>query len=199
MPKEPYRREFPQFSLCGLSCALCTMHLGGYCPGCGGGPGNQPCRFTRCARERGGLEFCWLCGEYPCEKYRGAAEYDSFLSHQAMFRDAARAGEIGVKAYLEELEQREAVLRSLLDGFNDGRRKTLFCTAAALLSLPALRRVLEQLSLEQPALGQPAPEQPATPEAPRSVKERAALAAGLLLAAAEEEGVSLKLRKRPKK
>ena len=29
------------FSLCGLNCGLCTMRLGGCCPGCGGGEGNQ--------------------------------------------------------------------------------------------------------------------------------------------------------------
>ena len=29
-------REYPLLAMCGLSCGLCTMHLGGYCPGCGG-------------------------------------------------------------------------------------------------------------------------------------------------------------------
>ena len=32
-----FTREETRFSLCGLNCALCSMHLGGYCPGCGGG------------------------------------------------------------------------------------------------------------------------------------------------------------------
>ena len=32
-------REYPLLAMCGLSCGLCTMHLGGYCPGCGGGDG----------------------------------------------------------------------------------------------------------------------------------------------------------------
>ena len=32
-----FTRGETRFSLCGLNCALCSMHLGGYCPGCGGG------------------------------------------------------------------------------------------------------------------------------------------------------------------
>lgn len=31
-----FTRTETRFSLCGLNCTLCSMHLGGYCPGCGG-------------------------------------------------------------------------------------------------------------------------------------------------------------------
>ena len=31
-----FTRDETRFSLCGLNCALCSMRLGGYCPGCGG-------------------------------------------------------------------------------------------------------------------------------------------------------------------
>ena len=44
-------REDLSFSLCGLNCALCTMKLDGYCPGCGGGAGNQGCSIARCSIE----------------------------------------------------------------------------------------------------------------------------------------------------
>ena len=36
-----FTRREPLFSLCGLKCGLCRMHLGGYCPGCGGGEGQR--------------------------------------------------------------------------------------------------------------------------------------------------------------
>ena len=42
-----FTRTETRFSLCGLNCALCSMHLGGYCPGCGGSPGNQACTIAR--------------------------------------------------------------------------------------------------------------------------------------------------------
>ena len=44
-----FKRENRLLSLCGLNCGLCTMYLGKYCPGCGGGEGNQPCAMARCS------------------------------------------------------------------------------------------------------------------------------------------------------
>lgn len=191
-----FTRKYPTFSLCGLNCAFCTMNLGGYCPGCGGGEGNQSCRFNRCvrdlhARERGSskgenLEFCWQCEKYPCERYENAAEYDTFLSHQAMFRDAQRAKKLGISAYLREQGQKAEILRRLLDAYNDGRKKTLYSTAMVLLDLPVLRDVMTRLETES------------TEPETLSLKERSALAAKLLQAAAQERGVSLKLKKKPK-
>ena len=42
------------------------MHLGGHCPSCGGGEGNQSCATARCGLDHGGVEYCWQCGEFPC-------------------------------------------------------------------------------------------------------------------------------------
>lgn len=53
-----FERKDQLVSLCGLNCGLCTMHLGGYCPGCGGGAGNQGCAIARCSLEHGGVEYC---------------------------------------------------------------------------------------------------------------------------------------------
>ena len=64
-----YQREYPLFSLCGLNCALCPMHLNKYCPGCGGGEGNQSCAIFRCGWEHGCPEYCFQCGEYPTVSY----------------------------------------------------------------------------------------------------------------------------------
>jgi len=79
-------RECTRFSLCGLNCALCTMQLGGYCPGCGGGEGNQSCRIARCSLEHGGVRFCSGCPDYPCPLYEGFDDADSFITHSARRR-----------------------------------------------------------------------------------------------------------------
>ena len=42
-----FTRAETRFSLCGLNCRLCSMHLGGYCPGCGGGAARLCARCTR--------------------------------------------------------------------------------------------------------------------------------------------------------
>ena len=85
-----FTRECTKFSLCGLNCALCSMRVGGYCPGCGGGEGNQSCRMARCSLEHGGLQFCRDCAEYPCGLYAGFDESDSFVPHSSRERDLAQ-------------------------------------------------------------------------------------------------------------
>lgn len=174
-------REYPYFSLCGLNCGLCTMHIGGYCPGCGGGDGNQSCSIARCGKAHG-VEFCGECGEYPCAKYDGIDDYDSFVSTSNMRANLEKVKRIGRAAYKAELDEKMELLRVLLEQYNDGRHKSPFCTAVNLLELDSLREVLAQLAAQTTAEQTP--------------KEKAAFAAGLLQAKAELQGISLKLRKK---
>lgn len=177
-----FYRDNPLFSLCGLNCGLCQMYVGRYCPGCGGGDGNQSCAIARCSRAHGDVPYCFQCGEYPCARYQGFDAYDSFISCRNRGKDTARARAMGVEAYTAELRQRMDALGKLLDGYNDGRRKSFFLTAVYLLDWADVQAVMRQL---------PAPDVP--------LKERAALAVRLLQTVAEERGVELKLRRKPKK
>ena len=138
--KEQTRAE-PRFSLCGLNCGLCPMyHISEteHCTGCGGA-GRPSCAVQRCAREHGGVEYCFQCTEYPCARYTRAEPYDSFVPHRNVQRDFARAARDGLDAYRAMLEEKEALLRFLLREYNDGRRKSLFCTAVNLLELADVR------------------------------------------------------------
>lgn len=181
-----FTRTENRFSLCGLNCALCSMHLGGYCPGCGGGAGNQSCAIAKCSLEHGGVSFCWECPEYPCHRYKGFDDGDSFVPHRNWQQDINQAQELGLEAYLAQLEEKRAILEELLAHYNDGRRKTLFNTAVYLLSLKELRFVMAALNGRPELAGQ-------------TVKERALAAAELLQNAADRRGISLKLNKKPKK
>ena len=181
-----FTREETRFSLCGLNCRLCSMHLGGYCPGCGGGAGNQSCVIARCSLEHGGVPFCWRCPEYPCSRYDGFDDGDSFVPHRNRQQDIALAREVGLKSYLAQLEERRAILDALLAGYNDGRRKTLFNTAVYLLPLEDLRSVMATLDSRPELSAQP-------------IKERALAAVELLQEAADRLCISLKLNKKPKK
>ena len=155
-----FTRMETRFSLCGLNCDLCSMHLGGYCPGCGGGAGNQSCTMAKCSLEHGGIQFCWECREYPCPRYDGIDDWDSFVPHRSRQQDIAKVRELGLEAYLAQLGEKRAILDSLLARFNDGRRKTLFNTAVYLLPLEDLQSVMADLNSRTELAGQ-------------SVKERA--------------------------
>ena len=105
-----FTREETRFSLCGLNCALCSMHLGGYCPGCGGGAGNQSCAIAKCSLAHGGVPFCWECPEYPCSHYDGFDDGDSFVPHRNRQQDIARAQELQKKElwfWLKKLKKRQ--------------------------------------------------------------------------------------------
>lgn len=172
------------FSLCGLNCGLCPMQLDGYCPGCGGGEGNQSCKIARCSMEHDCVQYCFACSEYPCGKLNLDTPYDSFITHRNQRKDLARAKEIGVEAYCAEQREKVEWLQALLKDYNDGRRKTFFCTAVNLLPLPAVRRIMERLEAEK------------TAELER--KERSARAVQLFLEAAQQEQIEIRLRRKSK-
>lgn len=177
-----FERKDQWCSLCGLNCGLCTMRLGGYCPGCGGGAGNQGCAIARCSRDHGAVEYCWQCGEFPCGRYAEIDAFDSFITHQNQMADIEKAKRIGPAAYQAEQQEKQAILRFLLENCNDGRRKGFFALAVNLLELQELRDMIKQME-----------------EKPENMplKEKATCAAALLQAAAYWAGIALKLRKKP--
>ena len=129
-----FEREDQLFSLCGLNCGLCSMHLGGYCPGCGGGAGNQACAIARCAMQKEDTPmYCSACSEFPCERYAEPDAYDSFITHRNRMQDFMRMHTIGAAAYHKEQLEKIEILKELLSDYNDGRRKTLFTLAVNLL------------------------------------------------------------------
>ena len=177
-------RKDTLFSLCGLNCGLCTMRLGGYCPGCGGGEGNQSCAIARCSLDHGGVAYCFQCGDFPCARYGREDPYDSFITHRNRLRDLEKARRNGLEAYWTEQRERVGILGTLLEQYNDGRRKTLFALAANLLEPEDLREILARLGAETQGL---------------PLKERAVRAAALCQEAAERRGIDLRLRKSPGK
>ena len=180
-----FTRTETRFSLCGLNCTLCSMHLGGYCPGCGGGAGNQSCAMAKCSLEHGGVSFCWECPEYPCSRYEGFDDGDSFVPHRNQQQDIALARTLGLDTYLAQLEEKRTILDVLLAHYNDGRRKTLFNTAVYLLPLDDLQSVMSALDSRPELAGLP-------------IKERALAAVELLQETADRRNISLKLNKKPK-
>ena len=137
-----YKREYPLFSLCGLNCGLCPrFHTegGSRCPGCGGGDfyckrGGAGCPVITCSRKHNNVEFCFECGDYPCELYIGRDNTgDSFITYKNVLRDCDKAKTIGISAYKAELDEKAEILRFLLIECNDGRRKNFYCIAVNLL------------------------------------------------------------------
>lgn len=179
-----FKRKNLLLSLCGLNCGLCPMHLNQYCPGCGGGEGNQPCRTARCSMEHGKVEYCSQCEAYPCAKYETADEFDSFITHRNQIKDLQKVQDIGEQAYILEQQQKQEILHKLLENYNDGRKKTLYCLAVNLLEKEELQEAMQEIA-----------SMPNGQEAAQ--KEKAAYAAKILKDKARKRGIELKLRKKP--
>lgn len=121
-----FNRKNQFLSLCGLYCSLCPMHIGSYCPGCGGGEGNQSCKIARCSLENGNVEYCCQCSKYPCDKYEHIDEVDPFITHKNQKSNLYLMLKIGEEAYNSEQEKKQKLLEFFLSNCNDGRRKNFF-------------------------------------------------------------------------
>ena len=178
-----FNRRNQLFSLCGLNCGLCPMFLNKNCPGCGGGEGNQSCKIARCSMEHGGVEYCFQCSEYPCENYKHIEDFDSFITHRRQKADLEKARQFGIESYNAEQMEKAKILNILLSGYNDGRKKTLFCVAVNLLELQELKTVLRQIE-NRPDMET------------LTLKEKSAFVVCLLQDAASQRKIDLKLCKK---
>ena len=176
-----FKRENLLFSLCGLNCGLCPMNLNQYCPGCGGGEGNQACSIAKCSLKHGNVEYCFQCESYPCERYKNIDEFDSFITHQHQKQDMEKFRKLEIELYSVEQQRKKVLLNHLLNTYNDGRKKTLFCVAVNLLELDDLENIVNELDMNTSTF---------------TLKEKSAHAASLLQATANKKSIILKLRKK---
>lgn len=178
-----FSRKNRCLSLCGLNCLLCPMYIDSYCPGCGGGDGNQSCKIAKCSLENGNVEYCCQCSKYPCDKYEHIDEADSFITHQNQKNNLDLILKTGEEAYNSEQKEKQKLLEFFLLNCNDGRRKNLFCLGVNLLDLQSVKRIAEKIK-NSPDFDN------------LSIKERAEIASKELKKAAEEKEIELKLRKK---
>ena len=170
-------KKHPTIGYCGIDCGLCPRYYtdgSSRCPGCCGerfGQKRPSCGIITCCVKKNGLEVCGECGDYPCEKFdKFTGCGDSFVSHKKMLPNLEFIKENGLDAFLEQQEKRINFLETALRDHNDGRSKSFYCIAAALLSVEGLNHAL--MLAEQ---GEPFKE--------------------VLIRIAETEGQELKLRK----
>ena len=148
-------KAYSAIGCCGIDCGLCPRFYtdgASRCPGCGGEDfesKHPPCSMLTCCVKKHGLEVCGQCVEYPCEKYedRKKIERDSFTSHKRMFRNHERIKEVGIEVFLAEQNERVSLLKEMLAEYNDGRSKSFFCLACALLPVEYLRAAVDEVGV----------------------------------------------------
>ena len=133
--------------------------------------------------EHGGVEYCFQCSQYPCEKYDHIDDFDSFITTRRQKVDLEKARQLGIEAYNTEQIEKARILDVLLSGYNDGRKKTLFCLAVNLLELQELQAVLREIECRSDM-------------ETLTLKEKSAFVARLLQDAASHREIDLKLHKK---
>lgn len=94
-----------------------------------------------------------------------------------------KAKRFGIDTYNAEQAEKAKILEIFLLGYNDGRKKTLFCVAVNLLELQDLQAIIREIE-RKPDMET------------MTLKEKSAFVAGLLQDAASAKNIDLKLHKK---
>jgi hypothetical protein len=148
-------RAYPTIGACGLDCGLCPRYYtvgSSRCPGCGG-PGflgkHPSCSFITCCVKKRGLEACGQCPELPCAKFKSEEEYQqressSYPPDRKLLANLRFMGGKGIEEFIRRQQERIGLLETMIDGYDDGRSRSFFCRAAALLDPEALKECLQK-------------------------------------------------------
>jgi hypothetical protein len=86
--------------------------------------------------------------EFPCSKFKSEEEYrqvglsSSYPPSWKVLSNLRFIREKGIREFMVRQERRISLLETMIEGYNDGRSRSLFCRAAALLDPAALERSL---------------------------------------------------------
>lgn len=193
-------KTHPTIGVCGLDCGLCPRYYtagASRCPGCGG-PGfsekHPSCSFITCCVRKRGLEVCGQCPDFPCSKFKSEEEYrklelsSSYPPSRNVLSNLRFIKEKGIKEYVKLQEQRIGLLETMIEGYDEGRSKSFFCRAAALLEPEALKGSLNKAKELIGAGGSGTSDTSDT-------SDKAKMLRGILAEAALCEGLELKGRK----
>jgi len=179
-------KKYPTIGACGLDCGLCPRYYTqgpSRCPGCCGPDffSKHPlCSFVTCCVKKKNLEVCADCPEFPCPKFEfeGENSYDSFITHRKTVFNLNFIKENGIEKFIERQKKRIKLLETMLNDYDEGRSKSFYCIATALLSIESLEKSLNNV------------------EKSDNIKIRAKNLKKILNEMASRKGVELKLRKK---
>jgi len=185
-------KRFPTIACCGLDCGLCPVYYTkgpSRCPGCCGpnfSNKHPSCSIITCCVKEKNFETCGECEDFPCQKLKIWDLADSFISHKKSLVNLREIKKIGLEKFMEQQKKRINFLEFALNDYNEGRSKSFYCIASALLSISFLESCKKTLK------------QKMSNENIRNIKEKSKMLKDILNKGAKEEGVELKLRKKVK-
>jgi hypothetical protein len=149
------RKAYPTIGVCGLDCGLCPRYYTvgkSRCPGCCGPDffnKHPSCSFITCGVKTRKLEVCGECPEFPCAKFRPPEKYQvlgssSYPPNRKVLPNLYFIKAQGIARFVEQQEKRRRLLRGMLANFDDGRSRSFYCRATALLDPLGLASALSE-------------------------------------------------------
>jgi hypothetical protein len=149
---------YPTIGCCGLDCGLCPRFYTvgpSRCPGCAGPDffnKHPSCSFITCCVKKKNLEVCAECPEFPCSKFKTEEEYkhqqwqgsSSYPPNAKIIPNLNFIKEHGIEKFIKQQKKRIKLLETMIANFNDGRSRSFFCKAAALLDIKDLKNSLNE-------------------------------------------------------
>ena len=147
---------YPTIGACGLDCGLCPRYYTvgtSRCPGCAGpdfSNKHPSCSFITCCVKKKNFEVCAECPEFPCSKFKSEEEYQqlkqssSYPPYKKVMSNLNFIKEYGIKKFIEQQKKRIKLLETMIENFNDGRSRSCYCKAAALLDLTSLENSIDR-------------------------------------------------------
>jgi hypothetical protein len=183
-------KKIPTLGCCGIDCGLCPRFYtegASRCPGCGGENFellHPACGYLGCCAKKKGLEVCALCADFPCGRFdKETGEVDSFVTHRRVMTNQRFIRDKGLDEFLSVQSERIILLQKMLADWDDGRCRSFYCLAAALLPSTELHIALGAAEKEAEGIDI------------ADMKARAKVLKEILNKVAEKENVLLKLRK----
>ena len=149
-------KTYPTIGCCGLDCGLCPrFYTVGHsrCPGCAGPDffnKHPSCSFITCCVKKKNLEVCAECSDFPCSKFKSDEEYQqlqgssSYPPNKKVMPNLNFIKKHGIEKFIKQQRSRIKSLETMIENFDDGRSRSFFCKAAALLDLTSLTSSLDK-------------------------------------------------------
>lgn len=149
---------YPTIGVCGLDCGLCPRYYTvgtSRCPGCASpdfSNKHPSCSFITCCVKKKNLEVCAECSEFPCSKFKSEEEYQqlkqssSYPPYKKIISNLNFIKEYGIKKFIKQQKKRIKLLETMIENYDDGRSRSFYCKAAALLDLTILKNSLDKVT-----------------------------------------------------
>jgi hypothetical protein len=129
---------------CGLYCGLCNKYQSkspSRCIGCKLGEQHSWCSIWVCCVKKHGFKNCTECEEkFVCEIFRRrkVSEWIPAVDNlQIITKD-------GLKSWLREQKERQALLEELLNKYNEGRSMNYYCKVCARMPMDMIRKAVKK-------------------------------------------------------